>query len=122
MIWHRPTERRAGALRGLGLWWTFTAALLGAAALIIAIAQNGTRVRVHYVVWQASVPLIVIVLTTALVALLLDEAGGLIWRSRRRAKLGRRNELAQLRTGQRRPDPAAPPNESSPQAAGAAGP
>jgi uncharacterized integral membrane protein len=122
MIWNRRIDRPPGAARGLGLWWTFAAALVVAAALIIAIAQNGAQVRVHYVVWQARVPLIVIVLTTALVALLLDEAGGLIWRSRRRAKLARRNELAQLRTGQQRPGPAAPPNESIPQAAGETGP
>ena len=122
MIWNRLIHRRARASRGLGLWWTFAAALVAAAAIIVAIAQNGRQVRVHYVVWQTSVPLIVIVLTTALVALLLDEAGGLIWRRRRRAKLGRRDELAQLRTGQQQPGPAAPPLESSPQAAGAAGP
>ncbi len=122
MIWNRSIDRPPRAARGLGLWWTFAAALVVAAALIIAIAQNGAQVRVHYVVWQASVPLIVIVLTTALVALLLDEAGGLIWRSRRRAKLGRRNELAELRTTQRPPEPAAPPLGSSSQAAGPAAP
>ena len=58
------------------------AALVVAAAIILAIAQNGRQVRLHCVVWQASVPLIAIILTTTLVALLLGEAGGLIWRPR----------------------------------------
>jgi hypothetical protein len=40
------------------------------------------------------------VLTTALIAVFLDEVGGLIWRRRRRSMLGRRGELEQLRTQQ----------------------
>jgi hypothetical protein len=39
----------------------------------------------------------VVVLTTALVTILLDQVGGLIWRRRRRARLSRRDELAHLR-------------------------
>lgn len=60
--------------------------------------------RVHYIVWHASVSLIVVVLATALAAILLDEAGGLIWRRRRRARLARRDELAELRTQHELPD------------------
>ena len=53
--------------------------------------------------WEATVPLIVVILTTALVAILLDQAGGLIWRRRRRVKLARRDELVELRTQQALP-------------------
>jgi uncharacterized integral membrane protein len=94
-------RRRSGSLRGLGLWWTFAAALVVGVAIIIAIAQNSDTVRVHYIVWDSRVSLIVVVLTTALVAILLDQAGGLIWRRRRRARIARHNELEQLRDEQR---------------------
>jgi hypothetical protein len=55
-------------------------------------------------VWQSNVSLIVVVLTTALAAILLDQVGGLIWRRRRRTRLGRRDELTQLRTWHELPE------------------
>ncbi len=96
-------HRTAGS-HGLGWWWTFVAALALGAAVIVAVAQNTHAVRVHYLVWQSSVSLIVVVLTTALVAIVLDQAGGLIWRRRRRARLARRDELLELRTRHELPD------------------
>lgn len=92
-------------LHRLGWWWTFAAALVLGGAVIVAIAQNSHTVRVHYLVWQSSVSLVVVVLTTALVAILLDEAGGLIWRRRRRSRLARLGELAELRARHQQPDP-----------------
>ncbi len=92
-------HEKAGA-SGLGLWWTFAAALVAAGAIIVAIVQNGRSVRVHYLAWHVDVSLIVVVLTTALAAILLDQAGGLIWRRRRRSRLDRRSELARLQARQ----------------------
>jgi len=86
---------------GLGLWWTFGAGLVLAGAVIVAIVQNGDGVRLHYLAWQVNVSLIVVVLTTALIAVALDQVGGLIWRRRRRSRLVRRSELDQLRAQQR---------------------
>jgi uncharacterized integral membrane protein len=96
--WKRLRRRPVGESHGLGLWWTFTAALVATGAIIVAIVQNGRHVRVDFLAWHVKVSLIAVILTTALVAILLDEAGGLIWRSRRRARLGRRSELEQLRS------------------------
>jgi lipopolysaccharide/colanic/teichoic acid biosynthesis glycosyltransferase len=67
---------------------------------------RGHDVRLHYLVWHVNVSLIVVILTTALIAVFLDEVGGLIWRRRRRARLGRHHELAQLRTQQHPPEEA----------------
>jgi uncharacterized integral membrane protein len=86
---------------GLGLWWTFGAGLVVAGAVIIAIVQNGNAVTLHYLAWHVNVSLIVVVLTTALIAVALAEVGGLIWRRRQRSRLGRRSELEQLRARQR---------------------
>jgi uncharacterized integral membrane protein len=102
-----PKHRRRARLHGLGWWWTFAVALVLGGVVIVAIAQNSHTVRVHYVVWQTRVSLIVVVLTTALAAILLDEVGGLIWRRRRRARIARRNELSELRTQRRLPDESA---------------
>ncbi len=95
---HRSKARSRG--NGLGLWWTFAAGLVVASATVVAIFQNSRRVRLHYLAWHVNVSLIVVVLTTALIALFLDEVGGLIWRRRRRSMLGRRSELEQLRAQQ----------------------
>ena len=89
----RNVGRRDRGSHGLGLWWTFAAALVVFAALIVAIVQNSRHVRLHYLAWHVSVSLIVVVLTTALIAVFLDEVGGLVWRRRRRSRLGRRTEL-----------------------------
>src|SRR5205823_4585882 len=92
-----PAGHVTGGPRGLGLWWTFSAGLIVAAAAIVAIVQNSGQVRLHFLVWHASVSLIVVVLTTALSTVFLAEVGGLIWRRRRRSRLGRRSELETLR-------------------------
>jgi len=103
------------AWRGRGVWWTFAAALVLVAAIIIAIAQNSGSVRVHYLVWGSSVSLIVVVLTTALATILLDQAGGLLWRRRRRARIARQHELQQLRAERRLV--AAPARDVTPESA-----
>jgi len=98
----RVADRRPGQqrrrLHRLGLWWTFAAGLVIAGATIVAIVQNGRHVEVRYLAWNVDVSLIVVVLTTAVVSVSLDELGGLVWRRRRRSRLGRDRELAQLRT------------------------
>jgi uncharacterized integral membrane protein len=104
-LWREEAFPAAGRrVHGLGLWWTITAALVAAGAVIVAIVQNGRHVRVHYLAWHIDVSLIVVVLATALAAILLDQAGGLVWRHRQRARLSRRSEFEQLRTHNQRPD------------------
>lgn len=106
MIGRNLVGREKDGSHGLGFWWTFTAALVVFGAMIVAIVQNSRPVRLHYLAWHVNVSLIVVVLTTALIAVFLDEVGGLIWRRRRRSRLGRRSELEQLRTQQQRPEEA----------------
>ena len=99
---------RGKRLRGLGVWWTFTAGLVLVAAVIVAIVQNSRHVGLHYLAWRLNVSLIVVILATALIAILLDEAGGLVWRHRRRSRLARQHELGEFRGLRRLADPAAP--------------
>jgi uncharacterized integral membrane protein len=118
MVWHkRIRQSRDGrGHHGLGLWWTFSAGLVGGAAVIVAIVQNSRSVRLHYLAWHIDVSLIVVVLTTALVALTLDEVGGLIWRRRRRSLLARRSELDGLRASRDAEEPPADVPPASPEA------
>lgn len=99
MLRKKLDHRTEAGSRGLGVWWSFAAALVVVGAVIVAIVGNSRQVRVSYLGWHTSVSLIVVILTTALLAVLLDEAGGLLWRRRRRAKLDRRDERAQVATG-----------------------
>jgi uncharacterized integral membrane protein len=117
MIRRKLGGREKGSSHGLGFWWTFAVALVVFGALIVAIVQNSRHVRLHYLAWHVNVSLIVVVLTTALIAVFLDEVGGLIWRRRRRARLGRHTELEQLRTRQQLPQeaPSVPEPESGTQ-------
>ncbi len=106
----RVAHRRHG-LHGLRLWWTFAAALVLGAAIIVAIVQNSDRVSLHYLAWHVDLSLIVVILATALIAVLLDEAGGLIWRRRRRSSLGRARELDRFHWRQQRTAAASPLEE-----------
>jgi len=96
----KPAAPAQGSSHGLGLWWTFSAGLVVAAALVVAIVQNSHQVKLNYLAWHASVSLIAVLLTTALSAVFLAEVGGLIWRRRRRSRLGRHSELETLRSQQ----------------------
>jgi hypothetical protein len=92
-----------------------------AGATIVAIVQNGRHVELRYLAWKVNVSLIVVVLTTAVIAVFLDELGGLVWRRRRRARLGRDRELAQLRTDHPTPNHSIPSARPTPvRATGAA--
>ena len=115
MSGERLADGKRSSSRGLGFWWTFAAALVVFAAMIVAIVQNGRHVGLHYLAWHVNVSLIVIVLTTALIAVFLDEVGGLIWRGRRRSRVGRRTELEQLRTEQQLPEEALSTPEPEPE-------
>ena len=65
--------------------------------LVLLVWQNQEPVPLRFLGFEAQVPLFVIVLVTALVALILDEVVGLVWRRRRARRLRDREELDRLR-------------------------
>ena len=89
-----PPDRRG---RGPGFAFAFVGAVLFAVALIALVWQNQEPVPLEWLWIETEVPLFVIVLVTALIAILLDEFVGLIWRTRRRRRLAEKEELKQLR-------------------------
>jgi uncharacterized integral membrane protein len=98
--------------RGTGLSWSLVLALVMAVAIVVGIIQNSHGVRLDYLVWHGSVPLIAVLLATIVLTVALTSLVGVIWRRRRRHQLGDSAELQELR-GQ------VPPQESAGRAEGA---
>jgi uncharacterized integral membrane protein len=56
-------------------------------ALVLLVAQNGQSARLHFLWFDPELSLAALVLATAVVAIVLDQAVGLVWRRRRRRSL-----------------------------------
>jgi uncharacterized integral membrane protein len=83
--------------RGTGLSLTLILALVMAAAIVVGVIQNSHEVRLDYLVWQGSVPLIAVLLATIVLTVALTSLVGVIWRRRRRQQLTDSAELHELR-------------------------
>jgi uncharacterized integral membrane protein len=103
--------------RGTGLSWTLVLALVMAAAIVVGIIQNSHGVRLDYLVWHGSVPLIAVLLATMVLTVALTSLVGVIWRRRRRQQLTDAVELLELR-GQAQPSG---PTEDVPATGGVVG-
>jgi len=91
-----PDQHRVFA--GTGISWAFIFGAILTAAIIVLAVQNTDTVPVKLFFWEASAPLIIVMLVTALVVILIDEMIGLIIRRRKRKVLAEREELKRLRT------------------------
>ena len=83
--------------RGTGFYLGLGATLLLALILLILAVQNTQDVAISFLGWDFTIPLFGVALGAALVAVVLDEVIGLVWRRRRRAQLAERAELRRLR-------------------------
>ncbi len=77
--------------------WGLITFIILAVAVIILAGQNTQEVELRALGWTARAPLAVIILTTVLVTVILDELVGLILRSRRHKRHAERTELERLR-------------------------
>jgi uncharacterized integral membrane protein len=93
---------RRRQFRGTGLSWALVLALVMAAAIVVGVIQNSHGVRLDYLVWHGSVPLIAVLLATVVLTVALTSLVGVIWRSRRRHQMTDSAELEELR-GQAKP-------------------
>jgi uncharacterized integral membrane protein len=82
---------------GTGISWAFIIGVILTAAIIVLAVQNTDLVPVQLYLWEAEAPLIIVMLVTALVAILIDELIGLVIRRRKRRVLAEREELRRLR-------------------------
>ncbi|MGF1617734.1 MAG: lipopolysaccharide assembly LapA domain-containing protein [Acidimicrobiia bacterium] len=85
--------------RGTGFYVSLAIIFLAAITLLILAVQNTGEVTIRFLGLEFALPLFAIILGTALIALLLDELIGLVWRRQRRTRLEERAELRRLRAG-----------------------
>jgi uncharacterized integral membrane protein len=83
--------------RGTGFYVSLGIIFLAAITLLILAVQNTGEVTIQFLGLEFALPLFAIILGTALIALLLDELIGLVWRRQRRTRLEERAELKRLR-------------------------
>jgi uncharacterized integral membrane protein len=80
----RHRDEQSVRYEGVGIAAGFIALVVAAVAVLIVVGQNVERVPFEFLLWETDVPLAVLLLATALAALVLGELVGLIWRKRRR--------------------------------------
>lgn len=77
-----PPKKERGRIR-----WGLIGAIILLTAILILSIQNTQAVEVHFLGWSSEeIPLSVVILATALGAVLLDELFGIAWRVRRRRR------------------------------------
>lgn len=91
-------NKREVEYQGTGFYVGLGASLLLGLILLIFAVQNTDDVSVSFLGWDFTFPLFGIAIGAALVAVVLDELIGVIWRRRRRAQLAERAELENLRS------------------------
>lgn len=90
--------------RGTGFYVGLLAILLFTLALLVLAVQNTQEVDVDFLGLVITVPLFAVAIGAALLAIVLDELIGLVWRRQRRIRLAERAELNRLRAAGARPE------------------
>lgn len=89
--------------RGTGFYLGLVAILVFALALLILAVQNTQEVDIDFLGFVFTVPLFAVAIGAAILAVVLDELIGLVWRRQKRIRLGERAELDRLRAAEARP-------------------
>ncbi len=95
-------ERRV-EYRGTGFYLGLIAILLFALALLVLAVQNTQEVEVAFFGFVFTVPLFAVAIGAVILAVVLDELIGLVWRRQKRTRLEERAELDRLRSAGERP-------------------
>ncbi|MEX0863828.1 MAG: LapA family protein [Acidimicrobiia bacterium] len=83
--------------RGTGFYVGLVAILFFALALLVLAVQNTQEVDVAFFGLEFTVPLFGVAIGATILAVVLDELIGLVWRRQRRTRLEERAELGRLR-------------------------
>jgi uncharacterized integral membrane protein len=98
-----PGENNRVEYRGTGFYVGLVAIILFALALLVVAVQNTQEVDVDFFGFEFTVPLFAVAIGAALLAVVLDELIGLVWRRQRRTRLEERAELDRLRAARAEP-------------------
>lgn len=96
-------QTRRVEYRGTGFYVGLAAILLFALILLLLSVQNTQEATISFLAWTFSIPLFAVAIGAALIAVILDELIGLIWRRTVRGRMAERAELEELRSQQRTP-------------------
>jgi uncharacterized integral membrane protein len=83
--------------RGTGFYVSLAVIFLAAVTFLILAVQNTGEVTVEILAFEFDLPLFAVILGAGLVAVILDELVGLVWRRQTRTRLAERAELRSLR-------------------------
>jgi uncharacterized integral membrane protein len=81
-----------------GLSWGLALFLLGSLVFVVFIVQNSDSVLVKFLNWEGRFSLSLILVITALVAVIADEVFGVLRRRRHRRRTEEREELKRFRS------------------------
>lgn len=88
---HLPPRNDSGLSWGLGLF------LLFSVLFVVFVVQNANDVPVRFLNWEGNFPLPLILVITALLAVIADEIVGLMRRRRKRRRQAEKEELERYR-------------------------
>lgn len=100
--------------RGTGFYVGLVVVLLLAVVLLILAVQNTQDVTVSFLGFEFTVPLFAVAIGAVLLAVILDELVGLVWRKQRRIRLEERAELERLRADRKEASVAEPAGSQAP--------
>ena len=92
-----PDPDKGVQYRGTGFYLGLVAILVFALVLLVLAVQNTQEVDVEFFGFVFTVPLFAVAIGAAILAIVLDELIGLVWRRQRRTRLEERAELDRLR-------------------------
>lgn len=92
-----PLEPDRG--RGPGFAIGLILTLFAGISLVLLVWQNQVPVTVRFLMFEVEIPLFVIVLGTAVLAVFFDEVIGMVWRRHRAHRRQEKEELNRLRQG-----------------------
>lgn len=98
-----PDPDKRVQYRGTGFYLGLVAILVFALALLVLAVQNTQEVDVDFFGFVFTVPLFAVAIGAAILAVVLDELIGLVWRRQRRIRLEERAELDRLRAAEAPP-------------------
>ena len=82
-----PEPTRRVEYRGTGFYASVIATIVITAGLLVLAGQNTADVTVEWLWLEMTAPLFVWIIGAALIAVVIDELVGVVWRARERARL-----------------------------------
>lgn len=107
------SDRHPVEYRGTGFYVSLVFTAIVVIVLLVLALQNTETVQFEFLGWDIDIPLFGIILIAVLLAIVVDEMVGLVWRRSRRRRLSEQQELVSLRQEIQAPASDLPPSYDS---------